>query len=317
MNDQTFLGQVKNLLQIGDVDFLQKLLTTQKITNASQYSQLFAKLKQTFYYDVQHQVCKNGSIEVLQFLRSKSSSKDFNIDFADQNNQNCLHYAVQRNNLGFVKYILLEDQDKQTNQMLNKIDINMRSQDKGESPLFFALSKLKSDTDKIKMVNLLLQRQDIDVGVINNDKKLAFEAYNNQFSSDPAANLIEKAYILKNDINKQKNLSGYEGSMFLLKNISTSDQNQLLNKQTPLEKKEELIESHIFDQALDLNYKQELQQQLLNSKALQDRFKHLQHQSTVDSFKYIDKDELKKALDKRLMEFTGMTLIRNIKDAFA
>ena len=39
-----------------------------------------------------------------------------------------------------------------------KVKINQISKDTGETPLFYALAKIKSDAEKVKMVKLLLER---------------------------------------------------------------------------------------------------------------------------------------------------------------
>lgn len=39
-----------------------------------------------------------------------------------------------------------------------KVKINQISKDTGETPLFYALGKIKSDAEKVKMVKLLLER---------------------------------------------------------------------------------------------------------------------------------------------------------------
>ena len=53
------------------------------------------------------------------------------------------------------------------------------------------------------MVKLLLESNHINVGIVNNDKKTCFEAYNDQFGLDEAASLVEKKH-LKGDINSEK-----------------------------------------------------------------------------------------------------------------
>lgn len=56
---------------------------------------------------------------MLKYFKAKANPKDFNIDFVDENGQNCLHYAVSRNYQDFVRYILLEDK--------NNININQQT----------------------------------------------------------------------------------------------------------------------------------------------------------------------------------------------
>jgi len=53
------------------------------------------------------------------------------------------------------------------------------------------------------MVKLLLESNHINVGIVNNDKKTCYEAYNDQFGLDEAASLVEKKH-LKGDNNSEK-----------------------------------------------------------------------------------------------------------------
>ena len=58
-----------------------------------------------------------------------------------------------------------------------------------------ALSRIKNAKEKASMVKLLLQRKDIDLGILNNEKKTCYEAYGDQLSYDEAASIIEKKHM--------------------------------------------------------------------------------------------------------------------------
>ena len=45
------------------------------------------------------------------------------------------------------------------------------------------------------MVKLLLEDERIDVGLLNSDKKAAYEAYNDQFGFDEASSIVEKRHL--------------------------------------------------------------------------------------------------------------------------
>lgn len=126
---------------------------------------------------------------MYQFFKSKAPKDSaLALDFIDQNGQNCIHYAVGRNHYDFVKYLIKEHQPK--------LNINQQTSETGESPIFFALGKLKdSQSDKVKMVKLLLESDNIDIGLLNNDKKACYEAYNDQFGFDEASSIIEKRHL--------------------------------------------------------------------------------------------------------------------------
>eukprot|EP00347_Sterkiella_histriomuscorum_P014142 403362002 len=319
VDNQAFISEAKVLIQIGDSHYLEKLLSQYKLTSQSHYQQFLSKLKTQHDFDMPQQICKHGNLEMLKFFRQKLGEKDqrnpkgvFNMDFIDESGQNCLHYAVQRGHHQFVKHLLFEDK--------NSINVNQQTTNTKESPIFFALGKIKSDSEKLKMVKILLERNDLNINLTNSDNKYAFEAHQNQFGADEAANLVEKAQLIRqnNEIRAKENVLAHNlhPSYTYLTDFSKTQLDQLVNKQTQQQSKEQIIESHIFRQSEDFDYRLELQNQLKLSKKLQEKLKNLQGQQIIDPFKYIDGEELKKQLDKKLMEFIGMSLIQNIRDAF-
>ena len=57
------------------------------------------------------------------------------------------------------------------------------------------------------MVKLLLEESsDIQVGLLNHDKKACYEVYNDQFGMDEAANLVEKRHLKGRDAKRGSNL---------------------------------------------------------------------------------------------------------------
>jgi ankyrin repeat protein len=155
------------------------------MTSQTQVQKLLTTLKLKEDFNLAHRLCKSGSLETLRFFQSKLPAKDtsgvLDLSFIDEAGQNCLHYAVGRNRQDFVRYLLREHTPK--------VDVNQRTTDTGESPLFFALGKLKQNhSEKVKMVKLLLEEAEgLDVGMLNNEKKACYEAYNDMFGYDEAA----------------------------------------------------------------------------------------------------------------------------------
>ena len=45
------------------------------------------------------------------------------------------------------------------------------------------------------MVKTLLDSEDIDIGILNSEKKACYEAYNDQFGYDEASTIIEKRHL--------------------------------------------------------------------------------------------------------------------------
>ncbi len=93
------------------------------------------------------------------------------------------------------------------------------------------------------MVKLLLEDDKIDVGLLNSDKKAAYEAYNDQFGFDEASAIVEKRHLYG------QNISEKLGSRLFFKDFSIEQRITLANKALPFEEKIKLIESHIFENA--------------------------------------------------------------------
>ena len=68
--------------------------------------------------------------------------------------------AVARNHHDFVRYLIKNHE--------NDLNINQTTFEVGESPLFFAISKLKNrPSDKLRMTKILLEHPKIEVGLLN------------------------------------------------------------------------------------------------------------------------------------------------------
>ena len=143
MDDPLFMREVKTLISINDKSYLEKLLNDKKLLSQSALKKLEHVLSTDYDFDVAHSICRQGSIGILEFFRSKN--KEFNLDFVDDQGLNCLHHAVSKNRREFVEHLLFRDS-------ASHVDVNQQSLDKGESPLFFALGKIKNDQEKLKMV---------------------------------------------------------------------------------------------------------------------------------------------------------------------
>lgn len=124
--------------------------------------------------------------------------------------------------------------------------------------MFFALGKLKnSPTDKLRMVKLLLEEsEDIDVGILNADKKACYEAYNDQFGFDEAASLVERRHLKGHD-SRQK-------SSLFLQDFTSKQRESLFDKTVSDADKYKLIMGHILNQGAgaDVNFDAEIREQL-------------------------------------------------------
>lgn len=77
-----------------------------------------------------------------------------------------------------------------------KIDVNARLNDSKETPLFFALGKIKNNSsERTKIVKMLLDHPDTDIKVLNKNGKTCFEQYKEEFGFDEAATIVEKKYL--------------------------------------------------------------------------------------------------------------------------
>lgn len=113
------------------------------------------------------------------------------------------------------------------------------------------------------MVKLLLEDERVDLGLLNSDKKAAYEAYNDQFGFDEASALVEKRHMIGPDQAEKR------GSSLFLKDFSKEQRQVLSNKNASLADKAKLIESHIFESSGgELNYDDEIREQLRKSQEL-------------------------------------------------
>ena len=81
---------------------------------------LVQKLLKEEDFNVAHTICKNGHIQMARFFKAKSSPKDFNLNFSDEVNQTCLHYAVARNRFEFAQWLLGSEEGRS----LHSIHVN-------------------------------------------------------------------------------------------------------------------------------------------------------------------------------------------------
>ena len=95
-----------------------------------------------------------------------------------------------------------------------------------------------------------------------------------------------------------------------MRDFSKEQRQALSNKNTTLADKAKLIESHIFESSGgELNYDDEIREQLRKSHELQEKLKMMQTQTIYDPIKHTEEEQLRKQLNKKLMEFSGTTLI--------
>lgn len=90
----------------------------------------------------------------------------------------------------------------------------------------------------------------------------------------------------------------------------------LLDKNVPKAQKESLIKDHIFKFGDEPDYRIEIQAKIERSHEIQNKLRELQAEKIYDPIQLIEKASLKQGLDKKMMEFTGMTLISMIKNPF-
>ena len=102
----------------------------------------------------------------------------------------------------------------------------------GETPLFYALGKIKQGNDKIRMVKLLLESEQVQVGIVNQDKKTCYEAYNDQFGLDEAASLVEKRHL------KGESKLGPRASKLFFDDLRGSQREVIFDKKTSKENKQ-------------------------------------------------------------------------------
>ena len=70
----------------------------------------------------------------------------------------------------------------------------------------------------------------------------------------------------------------------------------ILNKATSKQERQRIIEEHIFEAVGDLNYDDEVRNQIKLSQELQEKLKSMQSETIYDPLKFIDSEYLKKDL---------------------
>lgn len=113
---------------------------------------------------------------------SKKAGMDFT-KFKSEDGQNCLHYAVKKNQLPMANYLLSQNS---TNLL------NAQSLKTGESPIFLALAqKSVPHSEKMSMVRLLAEHPNMDLGLKDALGNTCYEAHADAYAYDEAANLVE------------------------------------------------------------------------------------------------------------------------------
>jgi hypothetical protein len=68
VDNKSLLDQVKTLISVGDMSYLETLLARHKLASQSHYSKLLQALKEKEDFNLAHQICKAGSLETLSFF---------------------------------------------------------------------------------------------------------------------------------------------------------------------------------------------------------------------------------------------------------
>ena len=120
------------------------------------------------------------------------------------------------------------------------------------------------------MVKLLLKSEQVQVGIVNQDKKTCYEAYNDQFGLDEAASIIENMHL------KGESQSKNRASKLFFEDLKASQREAIFDKKTSKEDKQKVIEDHIFQAAGDFSFEDEIRNQIKLSHDIQDRLKQMQ-----------------------------------------
>ena len=71
MENKQFLDQVKTLIQVGDISYLDTLLSKNKLTTASHFSKLLTTLQAKEDFNLAHHLCKSGNLDTLNYFKRK------------------------------------------------------------------------------------------------------------------------------------------------------------------------------------------------------------------------------------------------------
>ena len=135
--------QIDAILQVGDLPYLKHYLTQSGFKNLkSPYAQ---KVMPNQRDSLLEMLCKKGHVDMLKFVKENNLTTNPG-SYQNSSNQNCLHFAVMKNQPAMIKYLLTDYP-----QLAEKADA-----EKKETPLFYTLAKHKSTQTRASLSQLFL-----------------------------------------------------------------------------------------------------------------------------------------------------------------
>jgi len=207
-----------------------------------------------------------------------------------------MHYAVRNNHRHFVQEFI---KDKG-----NASQLNQKTNEEGDTPLFYALKFIKDQVDKKLMVKTLIALG-ADPKIRNNKDLRAHQAYTYNYGMDEAALYVEKA--IHFDINKKK--INEIGSFFEV-NEDMSKENASEIKNLILHKWEDFVK----DKPLGERLQEDLEVAMDKKQKIIDKFLEVQNSQPLDAHKqYNDSEEIRFQLKQKMMEIAGRDIIKSFE----
>ena len=145
-------GQTESFLDIYDACYDKNLISVKLWIQTLNHQVDEPNPKSLFKETLLHDACKNGSIEIVEYLASKNA----NIEAKDVNRDTPLHYACRYGHFNIVEYLIDQGANKEAKNL------------NGDSPLHYA-----SHNNHIQIVDYLIS-QSVNKDPINNKQQTPF-----------------------------------------------------------------------------------------------------------------------------------------------
>ena len=180
---------------------------------------------------------------------------------------------------------------------------DVRLQDTGETPLFYAMKYIKSQLDRKLMVKTLIGLG-ADPTIKSNRGLIAHQGYMQEYGLDEASIYVEKAVHFQKNKKKLSEL----GEVFELKEVSKGNAQEL--KAQIFEKWEDFINNKPLEDRL----KDDLEVALRKKQKIIDTFEQVQHSEHLDAnSEFNDSDKIKMELRRKQVEIAARDILNSFQ----
>ncbi|CAI2376819.1 unnamed protein product [Moneuplotes crassus] len=282
LSNHQILDRLIVLTKVGDYEEFIDVLQDATQGKPGKIDDIQKELKEKHEFDLPKEVCKYGNYEIYKYLKEKSpSSFNFGLDQFDAKGDgvNCIHLAVKNNQREFIELL-----------SPSKEEINQKTKEKGETPLFFSLKYIR-DADQKKLMLQSLKELGADPHIKNDDGLLAHQAYEDEYYN-----------IFKPNLKRSK-----LGHMFELTNLTTSSE--------PAEIKEAIFNNwreFISQGSPSDRIEEDLSFAISEKERILRKFNNVQGTDPLDAHKtYNSEDSLRIQLKRKQLEVISRDILRS------